>query len=398
MIAGVAGGLSERTGIDATLVRVGFVLLALASGLGVVAYVVAWLLLPFSGETTTVAARAVADRRGLLIVLSTVPVLLAVLVVESIAGAGYLTSVTWAVYLCATGLTLVYRNADDDEQRFLRHLAQPVLELRSGTARSKRTVALRIAAGAALLVLGLGLLSSGHSSRRLLVSLLGGLGLVVAAVVVWFGAWWLRLTRDLVAERQARIRAEERAEMAARVHDSVLQTLALVQRSADQPDRVVALARAQERELRSWLFEGRPTGSDAAEEAASLSVALERVARDVEAVHHLPVDVVTVGDCELDDGLRAMVAAGKEAAVNAAKWSGASVVSVYAEVEPGKVTLFVRDRGAGFDPEAVASDRHGISSSIRGRLERVGGLAEVRSSPGAGTEVVLTLARDGSRA
>ena len=178
--------------------------------------------------------------------------------------------------------------------------------------------------------------------------------------------------------------------MASRVHDSVLQTLALIQRQADHPQQVVQLARAQERELRSWLFDGRPLGS-ANEEDLTFVAGVHRIQQEVEATHGTTVDAVVVGDCPLDDALRGLLAAGKEATVNAAKWSGAPVVSLYAEVEASGVSMFVRDRGAGFDPAQVPEDRRGIAESVRGRMARLGGAATVRSVPGEGTEVALTM-------
>ncbi len=216
--------------------------------------------------------------------------------------------------------------------------------------------------------------------------------LVVAASVIIFGPWWLSLVRDLIAERQARALAEERAQMAAHVHDSVLQTLALIQRSADDPQNVVRLARAQERELRAWLFEGRPPGA-IGEDATMLAEGVGLLQRQVEADHGIAVQVVLVGDCELDEALRALLDAAREATVNSAKWSGADQVSVYAEVEPDTVMLYVRDRGRGFDPDAVPEDRQGIAQSIRARMARFGGSAVVRSTPGEGAEVQLSMPR-----
>ena len=215
--------------------------------------------------------------------------------------------------------------------------------------------------------------------------------MVIAAIAVVLGPWWLRIARDLVLERQARVRAEERADMAARVHDSVLQTLALIQLRAHDPQQVVALARAQERELRAWLFDGRAPGSLGS--ATTVAAGVRLIQQDVEAQHGIAVEAVMVGDCELDEDLAAMLAAAREATVNAAKWSGADVVSVFAEVEPEEVSVFVRDRGRGFDPDAVSSDRKGLAESIHGRMSRRGGSARVRSAPGQGTEVSLTMPR-----
>jgi signal transduction histidine kinase len=180
--------------------------------------------------------------------------------------------------------------------------------------------------------------------------------------------------------------------MAARVHDSVLQTLALIQRRADQPQQVIQLARAQERELRSWLFDGPPPGSMDSQ-GMTLAAGVRLIQQEVEAQHGIAVEAVTVGDCELDDDLGALLAAAREATVNAAKWSGAPVVSLFAEVEPAEVVLFIRDRGRGFDPDAVPGDRKGLAESIHARIARRGGSATVRSVPGEGTEVALMVPR-----
>jgi signal transduction histidine kinase len=177
--------------------------------------------------------------------------------------------------------------------------------------------------------------------------------------------------------------------MAAHLHDSVLQTLALIQRRADDPREVTRLARAQERDLRAWLFDGDgqgPTGG-------TLASAIGDLERDVETLHGVPVETVVVGDAPLDDHLVAIVAAAREATVNSARWSGAGSVSVFAEVEDGAVSVFVRDRGHGFDPDAVDADRRGIAESIRGRMHRHGGTAAIRSTLGDGTEVELTMPR-----
>ena len=178
--------------------------------------------------------------------------------------------------------------------------------------------------------------------------------------------------------------------MASRVHDSVLQTLALIQRRADDPHQVVSLARAQERELRSWLFDGRAPGSLDGR-ATTIADGVRLIQQEIEAQHGIVVEAISVGDCPLDDDLSALLAAAREATVNAAKWSGAGSVSLFAEVEPDEVSVFVRDRGRGFDPAAVPADRKGLAESVRARMERRGGSAIVRSTPGEGTEVVLTM-------
>jgi len=247
-----------------------------------------------------------------------------------------------------------------------------------------------------LLGTGLGLLvGSGHKASAQIAPVSGAV-LLMGAIVLVLGPWWLRIARDLVVERQARARAEERADMAARVHDSVLQTLALIQRRASDPQQVIQLARAQERELRSWLFDSRAPGA-LDQEGMTFADGVRLIEQEVEAQHGVAVDAVTVGDCELDDDLRALLAAGREATVNAVKWSGADVVSVFAEVEPDEVSLFVRDRGRGFDPDSVPPDRKGVTESIRGRMARRGGSAVIRSTRGEGTEVGLTMPRASGR-
>ena len=190
----------------------------------------------------------------------------------------------------------------------------------------------------------------------------------------------IRLARDELA------RSEERARISAHLHDSVLQTLALIQKASDRSQQVVSLARAQERELRSWLYEDR------ADAPASFADNIRSGAADVEERYGVPIEVVTVGDAPGGQAIDALVGAAREAMVNAARHSGAEVVSVYAEVEEGTARIFVRDRGRGFSLDAVGEDRHGIRDSIRSRLDRHGGSATLRSDD-RGTEWTLEVSR-----
>jgi signal transduction histidine kinase len=380
--------LAAATGIDVTVVRVAFVLLSLGSGAGILVYVLAWLLVPLEGEDSTIFSRAVKDRRGIQLVLAIIPVLVVVQILSAGLHLGYLGTFSWPVFLAAGAVILIRRNASQSERVWINDDLMPMV--RTGhDGHSHRALALRITAGALVGAGGLFLLLDGHPTTAALKPVTGAL-LVLAAIVIAFGPWWIVLVRDLMSERQARALAEERAQMAAHVHDSVLQTLALIQRSADDPQHVVRLARAQERELRSWLFEGQPPGAVGAE-ATSLAGGIAALQRQVEADHGIAVQVVVVGDRPLDDRLRALLLAAREATVNAAKWSGASEVSVYAEVEENAVTVFVRDRGRGFDPGDVPVDRQGITQSIRGRMARFGGSATIRSTPGRGAEVELSM-------
>jgi signal transduction histidine kinase/phage shock protein PspC (stress-responsive transcriptional regulator) len=393
LAGGVAAGLAARTGINVTVVRIVFVLAALPTGFGAAAYVAAWLLVPADGEPQSIGTRALADRRGIALAAALASLMVMVMVAGSVLQLGWLGSALWPLTIGVAGLTLIWRNGPRDEQEVLRRLAEPLLGIAGGRTRSRSLM--RLAAAAALLGGGLAMLLAGQVSGAALRPL-GGLMLVIAAFIVLLGPWWLGIARDLVVERQARARAEERAELAARVHDSVLQTLALIQRRASDPQQVIQLARAQERELRSWLFDGRPPGPLAAEDT-TLAAGVRRIQQDVEVTHGVSVEVVIVGDCELDDALGALLAAAREATVNAAKWSGAPVISLFAEVEPGQVSLFVRDRGRGFDPAAVAADRKGLAESVHARMARHGGSAAVRSAGGEGTEVSLTMPREAGK-
>ncbi len=390
LAGGVMAGISTKTGVDVTALRVALVVLTLlTTGLAAAAYVVAWLLLPFRGEPANIASRAVADRRGIGIVALIASMLAVLLIVASYLDAGWLNAVAWPMIISVCGLVLIWRNADPDEQAVLHRLAGPVFT--PATAGAKERLWLRVLITAALISGGLLTLVHGRHQADLLRPLAGIL-LVLAGTAVALGPWWLRIARDLVAERQARIRAEERADMAARVHDSVLQTLALIQRRATEPQQVIQLARGQERELRAWLFDDQAPGTIKGE-GVTLAAGIKKIQQDVEAQHRIAVDAVTVGDCELDEDLEATLAAAREATVNAAKWSGSDTVSLFAEVERESVSIFVRDRGRGFDPDAVSGDRKGLAESVRARMTRRGGSAAVRSALGEGTEVTLTMPR-----
>ncbi len=390
LLGGVAAGIAERTGLDLSLVRAVLIVAALVtSGFVGAAYVVAWLLIPARDADTNIATRALADKRGIALAAALASVLVVALIIASALNASWVASFGVPLTVCAAGLVLISRNGDADERRHLREFADPASRPSSGR-RSGRL--LRVAVAVLLLLGGVAALLSDHKINVELLLPLGGIVLLLGGMALAFGPWWLRIARDLVAERQARIRAEERADIAARVHDSVLQTLALIQRRAGDPHQVTQLARAQERELRAWLFDGRAPGSLDGQ-AATVADAVRLIQQEVEAQHGISVEAVTVGDCALDDELTALLAAGKEATVNAAKWSGAGVVSVFAEVEPDSVSLFVRDRGRGFDPDAVPDDRKGLAESVRARVSRRGGSVTIRSAPGEGTEVSLVMPR-----
>ena len=389
LAGGVAAGIAKRSGVDVNVIRIGFAVATLLGGLGATLYVIAWLVIPAQGDDTNILSAAVTDKRGLTLAAGLTSVLITLLIIASALSAVWFTSIAWPLIICAGGTTLIWRNASAGEQATMRRVTDSVLGVTADAAGSR--IVWRLTAAGVLTAMGLSALLTGHPTYRALVPL-AGVALLMAAIVVALGPWWLRIGRDLVEERQARVRAEERADIAARVHDSVLQTLALIQRRADQPQQVISLARAQERELRSWLFSGRAPGlGDEAD--ATIDAGVRAIQADVESRHGVAVETVVVGDCELDDDLRALLAAAREATVNAAKWSGAQVVAVFAEVERERVSVFVRDRGKGFDPELVPEHRKGLAESVIARMTRRGGTASVRSAPGEGTEVSLSMPR-----
>jgi signal transduction histidine kinase len=394
MVGGVAAGVAAWRGFSVTAVRIVFVLVAVvSSGIGVALYVMAWLLIPAAGADSSIGSRARSDARGIRLAIGVASLLAVVLLAVSAFNRSWFVDAAWPQVISVAGLVLIWRNAPADEQVTLHRLVEP-LESATGSPTANKRSALRVVIAGVLLISGVASLFSAKESLALLRPL-GGVVLVIAGLVLLLGPWWLRIARDLVLERQARVRAEEREEIASQIHDSVLQTLALIQRRADDPQKVIQLARLQERELRSWLFEGRaPNETDV---DLTFAAGVRQIQQDVESRYGVPVEAVTVGDCELDDNLNALLAAAREATVNAAKWSGASVISLFAEVEPAEVSIVVRDRGQGFDPDAVPEDRKGLAESVYGRMNRRGGTATVTSAEGEGTKVALKMPRTASQ-
>jgi signal transduction histidine kinase len=381
VIGGVSGGVAEHLGVRVLWVRATFALLAALGGAGVAAYALLWLLVPQEPAETQEHTQSGRQRQQAVALI----VLGAAVALGLSALAGSITSsFALPVIIVIVGAAVVWREADAAQRK---RWATGVVG-RGGFRGFARVVA-----GAALVVAGLvwALATSGNLNQTQFV-LLAVVAAVIGVVVLTL-PWWLRLVRDLGEERRARIRTEERAEIAAHLHDSVLQTLALIQMQSESPREVARLARSQERQLRTWLYgaAGKESGAAEVTQYGSLSQAVNAAAGEVEDTFAIEVEQVVVGDREMDDKLRSMVKAAREAMVNAAKHSGVRQISVYAEVEPEQVAIFVRDRGAGFDPDAVGSDRHGLADSIKGRMARNGGEVKVRTAPGDGTEVQLRL-------
>src|SRR5436305_6712404 len=335
-LAGVCAGIAQALGVDVTLVRVVFALLALAGGAGIVLYLALW-----------VWSRSGQAWWALLLLVVAGALLLGAVGVPDRALAG--------IVLVAAGLTIAWRRGGS------LHPEAPL-----------SYVGLALAAVGAVVLLG-----TGSAPTRILAP-----GAVGGALLLVAGPWLWRLALERDTERAARIRTEERADVATRVHDSVLQTLALIQRHAEEPRRVASLARRQERGLRGWLYADQPVGGD----TSSMLAALSAAAADVEELYGVRVEIASAGDAPPNTTL---VLAAREAMTNAAKFAGVEEIDVYAEVGDEEIAVFVRDRGVGFDPAAIPAGRHGVRDSICGRLERAGGAAIVTSTPGGGTEVEL---------
>jgi signal transduction histidine kinase/phage shock protein PspC (stress-responsive transcriptional regulator) len=380
MLGGVCAGLARELGIDPLIVRLAFVAAAAAGGAGVVVYVLAWVLLGDDKGGRGVAMRLPrTGRAGLEVAGGIGLLLLALLLGLRQLGVPFSDVIVWPTVLIAAGGALLWRGSAVSPER--RDEGEKAEEVSSSQVLS------RTGLGVVLVVLAMlaFLQASGAlgAARDVLLAIVA----VTVALGVIFAPYTVRLARSLAAERSERIRSQERAEMAAHLHDSVLQTLALVQRRADDPAEVAALARRQERELRAWL--GGRTATPGA--APTLAAALDTAAAEVETDHGVPVEVVAVGDAELDERGLALVAAAREAMVNAAKFAGGGPIDVYAEADEGRLQVFVRDRGPGFDPAAVPEDRRGVRESIVARMARHGGSARITAAPGAGTEVELVL-------
>lgn len=384
-LAGVAAGLAEHLGVRVLWVRAAFAVLAALGGAGLLAYGLLWVFVPLDRWDEEAAGPGSPRDRQQAIALLALGLGLAVGGnTLSWAISGWVT-VPLAVAL--VGAAVVWREADESQRRRWRDGA------RSGVVGQDGgwPATVRIVAGVALVVTGIGVVVlRGGNFAQVQFALIAVLATLIGVAVLTV-PFWLRMVRDLGEERRVRIRTEERAEIAAHLHDSVLQTLALIQKQADTPKEVARLARGQERELRGWLY--GPSGYGAPKEVSGgqLSAALAAVCGDVEDTFAISVSQVVVGEAELDEPLTALVQAAREAIVNAAKHAGVEEVSVYAEVEPTSVAVFVRDRGKGFDPEGVPEDRHGLADSIRGRMERNGGAVRLRTAPGEGTEVHLEM-------
>ncbi|GAA4528146.1 MULTISPECIES: ATP-binding protein [Nonomuraea] len=371
LVGGVAQGLAAQLKLDPVVIRLVFVLLSVVGGVGGVAYAVLWMITPrepYRGEPPARDWSQLAAFTAIGVAL----LAFGFLTGASRGGIGMLPFAVGGI-----GGLILWQQADPDRRK--NWVSGATKSIRKNRVRTLLGVMLVVAGGIGFLVVE-GQLQEAGQGLLFTTVVVGGLAVIAAP---WLAGLW----KELQLERRERIRQEERAEVAAMVHDSVLHTLTLIQRVAHDSREVTRLARSQERELRNWLYQ------PAQDADATLAAAVRRIAAEEEDAHGVPIEVVCVGDIDLDSGgrLGAMLKAARQSMVNAAKYSESPSISVYAEVEGEEVTIFVKDRGKGFDLDAVPVDRMGIRESIIGRMERHGGAARVRTEPGEGTEVMLTM-------
>jgi signal transduction histidine kinase len=394
VLGGVAGGLAAHLGLPTLWVRAFFVV-STVFGFGLVLYAALWITLPLEAPSITQApGLEAAERRGMrpsrrrpavdagvLVALGALGIGAAALLDVALGGLRFF----WPAVVAVVGVAVLWRQADEAQRERwwdgTERLGIARILLGSGGLAAYA----RVAVGIGLLVAALAIFAAqtGQLDEARDILLAGVLGM--AGLAVTLGPWLHRLAAEVRAERSERVRSQERADVAAHLHDSVLQTLALIQSNSHEPARVAQLARAQERDLRAWLYGATDAATD------RLAAALAATAAEVEDTHGVPVEVVTVGDAALTPRLHALVAATREALVNAARHSGADRIDLYAEVADGVVEVFVRDRGRGFDRQGVPLDRLGVRGSIVDRMDRHGGRATIRTAPGEGTEVRLEM-------
>ena len=397
IIGGVAAGLARHLGVPVLWVRAGFLVTAVLGGSGILFYAGLWLVLPgdphYDRSTPGLESATRQGRRpgrirrladsGPAIALVALGLGM-VLTAEAVFGNGI---VIWALVLAVLGFGLLWRQADEAQRSRWVDQSEKLNPVKAVFGGGGWAAYLRVGAGFVLVVSAVALFAVRHGRVSDVYDVLISAALGVVGLGITLGPWIWRLTNDLSDERAERVRTQERADLAAHLHDSVLQTLALIQKNATDAPTVARLARSQERDLRAWLFESTPAGD------RTLAGALREVVREIEDTYGVDVELVTVGDVDLDEELTPLVAAAREAVTNAARHAGTPTVDIYAEVSPDRVEVFVRDRGRGFDPEVVPADRQGVRNSILDRMSRHGGTAEIRSTPETGTEVRLQLPR-----
>ncbi|BEL09905.1 ATP-binding protein [Actinoplanes sichuanensis] len=385
IVAGVAAGLARHLGVPVLAVRITLVVLLGFNALGLLLYAAYWAVLPQEARNQEVPARR---DLGALMPFAAIGMGVILLQAQLFEDQGA-TTAGWMIAVIAVGAGVIWHQSDPSRRDAQsENLASTPWFTAMVSETDRRSFVFRFIGGGILVAVGIIGVVAVYSPTDSFSAVFNGVifafvGLLGVGVVVAPLVW--RTFGQLRAEREGRIREQERAELAAMIHDQVLHTLALIQRNSTDIKEVQRLARGQERSLRNWLY--KPTASPTERFAA----ALEQAAAEVEDTYAITVETVVVGDTQCDERVAALVAAGREALVNAARHAGVQTVSLYAEVEEDELSVFVRDRGAGFDLSGVADTRHGVRGSIIGRMQRHGGRAEIRSAPGDGTEVRLML-------
>ena len=369
-VGGVAAALAREIGVRPPVIRVSFIVLITVGGWGLVLYALAWAVLAIGAPSQIspyhpIPKAASPLHRHLGVAMVVLGLVLGLLRFTS----DIFNGIVWPVGFVLTGALIAWSRGQTEEGG-ISVVARVIAGLVVAIGGMLAFAALEFNLVDTLVALVVG------------VAILGGIAVVAAPSVV-------RMAHDLDGERLERIRADERARISAHLHDSVLQTLSLIQRNVDDPGLTGQLARQQERELRNWLYGPTPTTTD----GVRLVSALERTAAQIEDQHGVMIDVVTVGDTDdlSASHLTDLIAAAREAMTNAASHSGSERVDVFAERLDGRIEVFIRDTGRGFDPERVNGDRRGVAESIIARMHRAGGHAHIHSSPGEGTEVELSV-------
>ncbi|GAA2243621.1 ATP-binding protein [Rarobacter faecitabidus] len=400
VLGGVCQGLAAHLDLPVQWLRLGFIAGALLGGATLVAYVFLWVMVP-AGDPAELA-RALADPRrartapqpaappgvksrwrhvsianlavGAILVL--VAIFLVVRPLPSSIGQWLVPS-----FVVVAGALLSWSQLDSRQRDRL--MGAEAASDRKGWVR------VRFVGGIALVVIGvLAFVGRGTDPATAVSSAVAALAVLVGVALV-LAPWWLRLIRDLAQERALRERADERADIAAHLHDSVLQTLAMLQRNSSDPAMVAKLARTQERELRQWLY------ADNAEVGTSLAAVVRDLADEIEDEFSVAVEVVVVGDTRPDEAAAALLQATREALKNAVR-HGRPPFSVYCEVGPESLEISVQDRGDGFDIDEIPEDRFGVRESIIGRVKRRGGSVDIRQRGDGGTEIRMRMTRNGS--
>jgi signal transduction histidine kinase len=377
MVSGVAGGIAEQMGVDPLVVRGGFLMLSAAGGVGIALYLVALAFADDAAQVPVPPNVLKPIARSWSVVCFTG----AALLLFRRTGLWIGDAAGWPLVLVVIGSLVVWlrRPSAGDEVRKLSTFVRTPPRM------------MRVVVGLIVSVVGVALLTFNTRSNSTFVTVGAAVGAVVLGIILLAGPWARRVANELSDERRERIRSEEKAAVSAHLHDSVLQTLTLIQRNAANPEMTARLAREQERELRTWLYQPDPGATGTARSE------FESMLRDVERTHDLTIEFVPVGDTRLDAAGKALVQATREALVNVAKHAGVATASVFVEVFDDRLTACVRDRGCGFAEATVDANHVGIRDSIRGRLERYDGKTDITSIEGIGTEVEMSVPHRASR-